>query len=168
MLNRLPLSVFVILLLVLSACRDPPDYPDEPVIEYIGASKTTMSQGQSLGDFVRLTISFTDGDGDLGSNDNSDTTRVYYEDNRLATPIIQWVNIPLIPEPGTANGISGEITFKVPTTCCFYPPDSGLANDCLPQPSYPTDTIVYDIYIFDRKQNKSNVVQSEPIILLCN
>ncbi len=165
MLNRLPVTVFVMLLLVLSACRDPPDYPNEPAIEYIGASKTSMVQGPSFGDFVHLTISFTDGDGDLGSNEFSDTTRVYYTDTRLG--VVQQVSIPLVPELGTANGISGEITFKVPTTCCVHP-DPSEPIDCLPKEDFPRDTISYDIFILDRKENKSNVVRSEPIILLCN
>ncbi|MFT4664385.1 MAG: hypothetical protein ACI8YQ_001011 [Polaribacter sp.] len=166
MLNRLPVTVFVMLLLVLSACRDPPDYPNEPVIEYIGSNKTAMTQGPSIGDFVFLTISFTDGDGDLGSSDFGDSTRVYYADTRLADPIVQSVSIPMVPELGSGNGISGEIRFKVPNSCCFYPP--GFPIDCGPLEGFPTDTIVYDIFILDRKENKSNVVQSEPIILLCN
>jgi len=165
MLNRLPAIVFVLMLLVVSACRNPPDYPDEPVIGYIGASETTMTQSQvATDDFIRFTISFTDGDGDLGiSSDFSDTTKVYYVDTRISD--VKSVSIPMIPELGTANGVSGEITFKVPTTCCFYPPGY---PQCQPVEEFPTNTVVYDIYIIDRKQNKSNVIQSEPITLLCD
>ncbi|HHS95789.1 MAG TPA: hypothetical protein ENJ45_04300 [Phaeodactylibacter sp.] len=164
MFIRFPFSVFVLLLLIVAACREPPDYPDEPVIEFVGMNKSTMVQGQLNNDQLQMTISFTDGDGDLGSNNNEDSTKVYLIDPRYDPPLTTTVTIPLVPELGTGNGISGEMTFRVFNSCCIYP---GLPITCEPYEGYPTDTIVYSIYIIDRKGNKSNVIQADPVVLLC-
>lgn len=165
MLNRLPSVVFVMLLLVLSACRDPPDYPNEPVIEYLSMNKNTMVQSNANSDQVAITITFTDGDGDLGSTENELETKVYVHDTRTEDPREQILSIPLVPELGTGNGISGEMTFRVFTDCCIYP-NSSVIN-CQPMQGFPTDTIIYEIFIKDRAGNESNHVFSEPMILLC-
>ena len=164
MLNRL-LAVVVLLILVVLSCTKPPDYPDEPVIEFVGMDRNTMVQDPLGLEFIRMTISFTDGNGDLGSPTN-DTSHVFVVDNRFDPPREQTIAIPLVPELGTGNGISGEATFIVYSSCCIYP---GVPfSDCTPLEGFPTDTIIYDIYIYDRSGNKSNVIQSEPVILLCD
>ncbi|MFK7806396.1 MAG: hypothetical protein AB8F74_01220 [Saprospiraceae bacterium] len=160
-------TIFVLLLLALASCRDPPDYPDEPVIEFVSMSKNTMIQSPlaAAGDFVFVNVSFTDGDGNLGSNNFNDSTRVYYSDMRFTPALPQPpISIPLIPELGSGNGISGDITIKIPTTCCLYP---GVGLPCEPLAGFPTDTVSYEIYILDRDDNKSNVIQTPPIVLIC-
>ncbi len=162
---RYLLCVALMTLFLVLSCTKPPDYPNEPVIEFLSMTKNTMVQGRSIDDdFLRMTISFTDGDGDLGSNNNEDTTKVYIADTRRDIPDIQPISIPMVPELGTGNGISGEATFVVNTSCCIYPIP---ASNCEPLAGFPTDTIFYEIYIVDRAGNKSNVVRADPVILLC-
>ena len=36
-----------------------------------------------------------------------------------------------------------------------------------PDQLYPTDTLVYSLYIRDRAGHKSNIIYTPPIILLC-
>ena len=162
MIHRLLSVVFLLIIMVLS-CTKPPDYPDEPVIEFVSLNRSVIPQDQLNNEFVRMTISFTDGDGDLGSPDN-DTSRVFIADNRYDPPQEQIVAFPFVPELGTGNGISGEATFIVYSSCCIYP---GAPVTCEPLEGFPTDTIIYDIYLYDRAGNKSNVIKSEPLILLC-
>ena len=54
--------VIVFLSLSLLSCLKPISYPNEPIIEYVGF--------ESLSDSGKLTFSFTDGDGDLGLDQN--------------------------------------------------------------------------------------------------
>jgi hypothetical protein len=67
-------------LLFLCDCATPPDYPNEPVITFKSISRNYMKQNSnSLADSLLLTFSFTDGDGDLGSNDS---VGVFIKDGR--------------------------------------------------------------------------------------
>ena len=147
---------------MIIACTKPPDYSDTPEIGFISFSKTTMQQGSGFEDETTLTISFTDGDGDIGIGDGIPS--IYFKDLRDSSEFITFV-APEIPEQGVGNGISGEMYIKVNTTCCIHPDqDDGCLSDFS---DYPTDNLVYEVYIIDRAGNKSNVIQTDPITLLC-
>jgi len=161
-ITRLQLLSFLGFFLI--GCASPPDYPIEPVIKYERLSSNSMSQSQ-LNDIVLATVSFTDGDGDLG-DDNGETT-IFITDLRDDSPENSAKILPKAPEPGANNGISGEITFRLLNSCCIWPPQF-LQEPCTPSSAYPVDTIVYEVYIVDRAGNESNRVQLEPIFLQCN
>jgi hypothetical protein len=75
---------------------------------------------------------------------------------------------PLVPELGASNGIKGEITIRLLTTCCFYP-DSLLLDICEDElASMPYDQVIYEIFIKDRAGHESNVVRTEPIFIKCS
>lgn len=158
------LSSFIISTLLYIGCARPPDYPNEPVIEYSRISSNLMSQAK-LDDRVLATISFTDGDGDLGDDDGR--TTLFIKDLRDDSPENSAKILPKVPEPGANNGISGEITFQLLNSCCIWPLQF-LQAPCTPSTDYPVDTIVYEVYIVDRAGNESNRVQLEPIFLQCN
>lgn len=144
-------------------CVRPPDFPDEPVIAFKSLSKQTMRQSiNQFADSSFLTFTFTDGDGDLGDEDN-DSLNVYVTDGRDGVEKFKY-RIPYIEPQGTGNGIEGEIRVKLNTTCCIYP-DGQVP--CTKSTDFPTDTLFYEIYIKDRKGNKSNVIQTPMIVLLC-
>lgn len=145
------------------SCADPPDYPDEPVIEFLTMSKDYMDQSSFLGDSMTITFGFTDGDGNLGSSPNDNFLDVFLTDKRDGFLANQY-RIPFIPEQGVGNGISGDITVIAYTSCCItevFPP-------CFVTPSIPTDTLIYQIQIMDRDSNMSNIIETDPIILGCN
>lgn len=148
--------------IVFSGCLRPPEYPLEPVIEFRQLSRDWMSQDQFNTDSLLITISFTDGDGDIGTEDG--TFDLFITDTRdnFMPPAYR---LPKVPEQGTGNGISGEISFVVFTTCCFFPDGQ---DPCTVNPTYPTDTLSYLIYIRDRAGHTSNVIETPPIVLLCN
>ena len=143
------------------ACLDAPDFPDKPEIEFISISKTMLLQGSFGEDTTEVAIMFTDGDGDLGSNDE---LNVFFIDQRDSFEAYQY-RIPFIPEEGAANGISGEIYIDLLTSCCIY--ESGLPP-CEPSDDKPTDTVVYEVYIKDRAGHESNKLELPPITLICD
>ena len=157
-------------LLFSGACTQPPEYPIEPVIKYERMTKTTLQQGDGTEDETWITFSFTDGDGDIGFFKEGSTTvetDLFIRDLRLDA-VTEKFTIPFVPELGSANGISGEVTFRLYTTCCIFPEwVSGQPAPCDVSPEYPVDTVRYELYIKDRAGHESNRIQTEPIFLLC-
>ncbi|MBC8154997.1 MAG: hypothetical protein H7Z72_19050 [Bacteroidetes bacterium] len=81
MQRQLIQSAFLLigLVLTLSACFNEPDYSETPAISFKSVVPYTIEAGGGVGqgrrDSVVVTISFQDGDGDLGEDIN-DTTRI--------------------------------------------------------------------------------------------
>lgn len=152
---------FLALVLVYAACTNPPDYPIEPVINFDGLSKNTMIQGFQNSDSTTVVLSFTDGDGDLGSSENM--VNVFLIDQRDGFELPGF-SIPFIPEQGAANGLSGRIFLRLFNTCCIF--DDGT-RPCEVSPTIATNDVIYTIQIEDRAGNRSNIVELEPITLIC-
>lgn len=167
-MNTLKYSFFFTLALIIS-CTKPPDYSDVPEIEFVSFSKSVlqMATGSSNDDFTYLTISFTDGDGDLGGGD---TSTVFFIDDRTGSDFLTF-EAALIPEQGAGNGISGEMIVTLPTTCCIHPDPLYSSDGCgapFEATGVDSDTVTYDVYILDRAGNKSNVITIAPLTILCH
>lgn len=141
---------------LIYGCVESPDYPIEPVIEFLSVNRTELvaqtipeDPNRSL-DTLIIKFSFTDGDGDIAS----DTTNVFVTDRRTGNADENF-KISDIPAAGATNGISGEITLRIPKVFCF--PNSE-----------PRDTLIYEIQMFDEAGNASNVIETPPIILICD
>lgn len=147
---------------LITGCTNPPDYPDEPVIAYEGLSRLFMNEGLSLSDSVVLTLSFTDGDGDIGFRQTAQETNVFVED--LRDGFVRTYRLPDVPQRGVANGISGTIDLTLYTTCCYV---DGFVP-CSPDvPEGTTNELRFEVYIVDRAGNESNRIQTEAITLFC-
>lgn len=165
-MNALKYTTFVLLLMAL-ACTKPPDYPDEPVISFVGMDRNTVRQGNLTNGPIEqlvMTISFTDGDGDLGEmgTELEPKSNIYLTDSRTgfqASPL----TVPFIPEQGAGNGISGNMRFNVSAPCCIY---LGTQS-CEAFENLPIDTLTYSIQVQDRAGNISNTIESDPVFLLC-
>lgn len=151
---------FSLLVFLVASCTKPPDYPITPIIQFVGMTKTHMKQSSINSDSLSVTFSFTDGDGDIG---DKDSLTLFVTDTRDGFVSSKY-KIPYVAESGAANGLSGEVQFVLFTTCCYFP--DGQAP-CTPSLTYPTDTVVYDIYMKDRAGHKSNIIKTLPIILSC-
>jgi hypothetical protein len=165
-----PFAVLTIIALTIAVgCVKPPNFPDEPVIEYVQGSmaKDTMLRGNpdSQRDTNFFTLSFTDGDGDLGEKTNSSKSLIIV-DNRKG--VSDSLRIPEVLEQGATNGIKGELYVRMFTTCCIYP-DSLFSTDfCKDEfDEYPYDVVNYSVYIFDKSGNKSNTVELPPVYIRC-
>jgi len=153
----------VVGLALLAACASPPDYPIEPHIEFLSLSKDTLRRGAFFQDTAFITISFTDGDGDIG---DADSLNLFLKD--LRTESVTKNRIPFVPELGASNGLKGEITVRIFSTCCVFDPDLGLDPCVDVHPSLPVDELIYEMYIVDRAGHQSNKVQTSTIYIPCN
>jgi hypothetical protein len=148
----------------LTGCIREEQYPIVPRIEYGGfATARDQSGKDSLG---ALTISYTDGDGNIGLY-SWDTVVPYkynfylkfmqYHNRELIevkpadTSLSFNSRIPLLTPPGRNKNIKGEITMYL---------ELYFARQAL-----LTDTIAFEVYIVDRDLNASNVVQSPLYII---
>ena len=149
---------------VIASCQNPPEYPLEPVIEFMSLDKNTIEQGTGNADTIRVTFSFTDGDGDIGDDENGELN-LFLTDLRKDVPADNY-RIPKVPPLGANNGIQGEVTFKLLQTCCIFP--GGIPTPCSPSTDYPVDTVQYEFYITDRSGKESNRIVTPPILIQCN
>jgi hypothetical protein len=148
-------------------CIKPPDYPDTPGISFTGLSKNVMQQGRSEGDSVTISFSYTDGDGDLGYPKADTTTSVFVKDNRDSFVKFRY-KLPYVDPQGAGNGISGQISIVIPTSCCIFETPEGIKLACENVPSsFRYDTLYYFISIRDRAGNISNEIKAGPIALKC-
>lgn len=161
------LVIATFFLLSFNSCVQPPDYPNEPVIEFLRLNKNAIAQGNAGArpDTLAVMFSFTDGDGNLGYN--TDTLDIFLTDSRDG--FITRFKFPVIPDQGSGNGISGEVTLRLPNTpfsiCCTFPDGSPA---CQRNTKFPVDTFSYTIQIRDRNSNFSNKVQTDLVTILCN
>lgn len=158
------LAFFIVLGLFISCVR-PPDYSDVPVLEFRSVSKSSIKQGLINADSFTLVLFFTDGDGDFGSDALSNELNIFMKDNRTGESFRDF-KAPLVPTQGANNGISGTISVIISSTCCVFPPLSGIFP-CEVDSTYPTNDLSLDIYIKDRAGNQSNTVTTSVIKLLC-
>ncbi len=156
--------IFGLFLLHFCACVNPPDYPIEPVLTFKSFSKNEMRQSPNKSaDYIDVVLGFTDGDGDLGSAEDSSKEDVFVFDSRDKV-VSDNFKVPYVAPQGTGNGINGEMTLRVYTNCCKYP-DGAVA--CFPSTTYKTDTLRYKVWIFDRAGHKSNELELPAIFLDC-
>lgn len=148
-------------------CVKPPDYPVEPVIEFVSVSKSILRQrplSPNDPDSVVVNFTYTDGDGDLGYPDGDAMTSVFFRDQRDSFPSER--KLPYVDPQGAGNGISGDISVVLPTTCCINTSPEGIKTACENVP-INTDTLIYVITIKDRAGHVSNEIRTSPIVLIC-
>jgi hypothetical protein len=168
------LGAFIVV--ALSSCVSPPQYPIEPVIEFVSVSRDTIQPSDS----ISFNISFTDGDGDIGSDEDvtvnpDDSLCRHFTDSSLCDQVsqsylsysllaldnrsingircIKTSRIPFIPAKGSSKAISGDITFVTPRISCI--------------PGKTVDTLTYLILIRDRAGHCSNVVTTPNVYIMC-
>jgi len=154
-----------ILALAISSCSKRDKYPIEPVIKFY--SFTKIDNGFNVDDKAILSLSFTDGDGDIGL-DISDTAPPfnlngdyynnciidYYEKQKgnfvkVVLPFSMNARIPKIYAQVANRGIRGNIEIEL------------FVNNVLS--SY--DTIRFTAHIYDRALHKSNEVITPEFVI---
>lgn len=160
MINRCLLAFCICMLgLGLEACIKPETYPPEPLITDVIIDKSVIQQNEES--FV-ISVSFQDGDGNIGADGTNDNSNAFLTDSR--TGFVDSLTIPDLAAPGDVKSISGTIDFTVSSECCIAL--SGIS--CTPNAEYnPTDTVIYQIVIQDRALNVSNVMETPPLIIVC-
>lgn len=152
--------------LLLFSCKKKEEYPIEPAITFKSFVKIPQSNG--IDNKGILTLSFTDGDGDIGLS-QGDTVGdfapgsefyynffiTYYEKQKgvmtaVELPFTNNARIPVLKNRNKNNtAIRGDISIEL------------FINN----PFSAYDTIQYECYIVDRAFHKSNVVRTEEIVI---
>jgi len=167
------IPVLLIFAVMVTGCKKYDEFPPEPIIEFLDF--TILRDAQGIDQRGVLRFGFSDGDGNIGLSD-SDTLPPYdynlyiryferqngeFKEVLLITPT--YINdstivndtatfngrIPDLMPAGKNKAISGEIE------------DTLFVNN----PLSVFDTIMFEIYIKDRDLNKSNVIQTPPIVI---
>jgi hypothetical protein len=156
---------------LIVGCVQPPEYPIEPVIEFKSISPQIALQEPfyTRPDTVYTDIyfTFTDGDGDIGSDDS--TLNVTIIDERVPNVPYKF-QLPKVDPGGAGNGISGEVLCRLPPNCCIPDPVNGIPRppcDTTDNNDQLRDTVIYTIQISDRAGHMSNIVKTAPLVLIC-
>ncbi len=153
------------LMLFLVSCSKDPVYPVEPSIAFTSFTKIQNNTGKDQKGILK--ISFTDGDGDIGLNQDDtqppyDTASVYfynmfityYEKQHgiyvpVTLPISNNARVPQVPPATKGLPLQGDIEIEL----------------YINNPATTFDTIKYDAYIVDRALHVSNVISTPDIII---
>lgn len=155
----------VVAMVIVSGCIEQREYPIEPIIEFKSFSTEKNVNGQDVTGY--FTISFTDGDGDIGLA-QSDTFPPYntgsdYYYNFFITfyqmsggifyPIATPYNsrIPDVNPTDIDKDLKGDIQIEI---------DLNILSLVL-----TSDTIRMDAYIYDRALHKSNIIETPAFVL---
>lgn len=158
------LFIVVVTTLIFSSCDPGRQYPDEPKIEFEDYFiKDTINGFEDTVQILILRFSFTDGDGDIGLDDlDTIPPKVNCKDSTCNNLYINRIGIkngvshelpinyriPVITPTGQNKTLKGEIDVRL---------EEFLLS--------PYDTVICEIYIFDRELHQSNVIKTPQIIL---
>ncbi len=141
-------------IIFMISCSDEDTYPITPEISF---KSLEIFKNTSQNDSVVLTFSFTDGDGDLGSQIYDTLSRdVYVKFYELRNGVYVLFpdpfgafnyRMPYLEPRGNNKSLKGDVRINV---------DYNIL--------YPNDTVKYELYIKDRAGHISNSIQSTSII----
>jgi hypothetical protein len=155
-----------LLILVLSDCKKRPTFPASPEITFLELKKQKTQGSSGLKDSVTITLSFKDGDGDLGSYETqnyfadllakqegvfkkiikNDTIPDVYLDKNGTFP-------PLNPD-GRQGPIEGTLSYGVSTELAKYFGDSSSVS------------VKFKVYIKDNAGHSSNTIETPEITIV--
>ena len=125
---------------------DTPVFDVVPHIELTSISSDTIIEFQQS---ISLKIKYEDGDGDIG-NPDSDINSLFVKDARLEKEDAYYV-APIAPV-GSGVSITGTINLILENTFLL-----GNADQ---------ETTVFTLYLVDQAGNKSNTIETGPILIL--
>ncbi|RYE88966.1 MAG: hypothetical protein EOO37_05875 [Cytophagaceae bacterium] len=167
----------------LTGCLSAPSYPNTPSIafESIRRERFTPTPGALPIDSIYVTISFQDGDGDLGlTADEAKTTpysNKYYGANFFATSFVKRATTNVYdslktvrPDLNLSKAYQYERFGHVSTTTdSRKAPLKGTLTRSYGfiygSPFLPTQEIKFRISIYDRALNQSNEIETESIVI---
>lgn len=128
---------------MLSACTKTTDISEVPEISF---ESVVPNVAVAYQDSLYFTISYRDGNGDLGEN-NTDNNNLFIEDSR--NQVVYGFRIPQLA-PNDANiAIQGNLNVTLPNTAVI---NGGTS-----------ESVSYAIWVVDRAGNQSNRVNSSTV-----
>lgn len=160
--------LFAGVMLATAGCVDIPKYDFTPAIEFVGIDKF---DGQDrLGNpikLVRITVSFEDGDGDLGEDVQSEDRQAFLKANGgwgnyhaqvfryvnerwevYETPLLDMLTFPILKTDGVRGPIRGKLDYDID-----FPLGAGTRET----------PIKFLVKIRDRELRESNVIETDSI-----
>ena len=137
--------IYLFVIVLLFSCEKEQVISDTPIIEFKSISPTTV---QEYSDDIIITISYSDGNGDLGEN-NPDIHNLFVQDNRNG--IVYQFRIPHLAPDNNSIAIEGDFNITIN--------GSGITNESSSQ------QVNYSIYVTDRAENKSNTITTSFITI---
>ena len=131
--------------LYLSSCKKD-SYSKVPVIKFISMTPNPAIKYQ---DTIKMVISYTDGDGDLGEN-TPDAKNLFVTDNR--NKVTSQFRIPQLAPDNANIIIHGNLDVILSP--------QGFIDD-----NNETETAEYSIYVKDRAGNQSNIIQTNTLTI---
>lgn len=153
-------SLFLSFAAIWTACEKPPIYDNTPQISWANFSKDTVQQ---LTGVLALRFDFTDGDGDLGKDGDTDNHIIIIDTRRIPNDT-SFYKIPTIEQQGIVSSISGQIEVTMTQLCGVHPNNPLIL--CQPINNY-YDPVVYKIRIKDNAGNWSNEIDSDTLYIKC-
>lgn len=136
-------------LLVYTGCKKDKPVSNAPSITYVSIAPNPAVKYQ---DTVKIVISYTDADGDLGV-DSPDAKNLFVTDSR--NNVTSQFRIQQLAPTNANINIEGNLDVILSP--------QGFTND-----GDSTETATYSIYVVDRAGNKSNTVQTDALLIKHN
>jgi len=137
--------IYLFVIVLLFSCEKEQVISDTPIIEFKSISPTTV---QEYSDDIIITISYSDGNGDLGEN-NPDIHNLFVQDNRNG--IVYQFRIPHLAPDNNSIAIEGDFNITIN--------GSGITDESSNQ------QVNYAVYVTDRAGNKSNTITTSTITI---
>ena len=137
--------IYLCVIVLLFSCEKEQEISDTPIIEFKSISPATV---QEYSDNIVITISYSDGNGDLGEN-NPDIHNLFVEDNRNG--IVYQFRIPHLAPDNNSIAIEGDFNITIN--------GSGITDESTSQ------QVNYSIYVKDRAGNNSNTITTSSITI---
>ena len=163
------------LVVATMSCQKKVEYPVEPKIAYEGFAYIVNEDGSFSGEGI-ISLSYTDGDGDLGLNDGDTLAPFGPNDAHYYNMIVDYmkcvngtfVKMPLVSwntQTQSYDTVSFNARFLRLRDNDEPKAISGTMEYALlvQNPFSPNDTIKFEIRIFDRALHESNTIQTAPI-----
>lgn len=137
--------LYICIAILLFSCKKEDAINEIPTISFVSISPSTANE---YVDDINITISYSDGDGDLGEN-NPDIFNLFVRDNRN---FIEYkFRIPELTPDDSNIAIEGEFNIIINGT--------GITNESTSQ------QVDYNVYVVDREGNKSNTITTSKITI---
>lgn len=178
-------NFFIVFALLLSAallggCPSPPKFANEPTITFKNVEQYHLTQARRPVDSLVIVTRFEDGDGDLGltSDDREPPFNpIYVNDNKDTIPQGEYfynyfITMYVSPEGQTnfqkytfpsVGGLNGRF-FPLAPEGRIGPLEGDLKYSFLIPSNLdlnPGDQVKFEVYIVDKKLNKSNTITTE-------
>ncbi|MHB1277931.1 MAG: hypothetical protein ACYC1Q_06000 [Bacteroidia bacterium] len=145
-MNKLYPLLIVLLVFVVSCQPDDAPMSNVPVIDLEQAGPALIKENV---DSIYFVITYTDGDGDLGSGDPN-VKNLFVEDTRIGL-IYKYRIRDLVPG-GASVGIQGELHFSIPNTVIT---GSGTQEQ-----------VTYSLWVIDAAGHESNRLSVGPFLVV--